>query len=93
MNCRFGFTSRWLLPLAGTALLLVTGCSGAKHSTLHVDLGGGTLPADAPAAVKQAFADKSPVDPVLVAANNGMGMTLFNQVRTPAANVLIPTAG
>jgi len=88
-----GFLSPVLLPLAGTALILLAGCSVSDPTPTPLVSGAGTLPANAPAAVKEAFAAKTPVDPALVAANNAMGIALFQQLRTPGANAFIsPTS-
>jgi len=81
---------RACLPLAVAALL--AGCGGGRSDPVPVTQGA-TLPADAPAAVQKAFQDGTPVDPAIVTAGNGMGFSLFNQLRPGAGNLFVsPTS-
>ena len=77
--------------LAAAALVLLTAC--AHHAKRPGPVA--SLPGNAPPAVQQAFLQGTPVPAALVDANNGMGLSLFNQLSeaAPGANlVLAPTS-
>jgi len=77
------------LSALAAGLLLAANASCGSGKTAPPAVTG--LPADAPPAVVQAYAQGTPADPSLVVADNAMGLALLGQVRqaTPAANVFL----